>query len=64
VVIMLAVQRIPLPSGTFEAIRHYEAGHQAAFYTLAFVLTYQISTLFSGLRLLGSIALVVLGMGR
>jgi undecaprenyl-diphosphatase len=62
VVTMLAVQHIPLPPGTFEPIRRYEAGHPAAFYTLAFVITYQISTLFSDVRRLGSGALIVLGM--
>jgi undecaprenyl-diphosphatase len=61
---MLAVQSVPVPSGTFAAIRRCEAGHPAAFYTLAFVLSYQISTLFYDVRQLGSGALVVLGLGQ
>jgi undecaprenyl-diphosphatase len=61
---MLVVQNIPVPSGTSAAIRRYETGHPAAFYTLAFVLSYEISTLFVDVRRLGSAALVVLGLGN
>jgi membrane-associated phospholipid phosphatase len=64
IAVMLVVQNIPLPSSTFAAIRRYETGHPAAFYTLAFVLSYQISTLFLDVRRLGSGALVVLGLGK
>jgi undecaprenyl-diphosphatase len=63
-VTMVAVQRIPAPPGAVAAIRRYETGYPSAFYTLAFLLSYEIATLFDSVRELGSSALTVLGMAR
>lgn len=53
VAIMLAAQRIPLPSGISETITQYESEYSAAFYTLAFFVTYQIAMLFYDVRQFG-----------
>ena len=50
---MLAAQRIPLPSRISETIRRYESEYSAAFYTLAFFVTYQIAMLFYDVRQFG-----------
>ena len=63
VAIMLAAQRIPLPSRISETIRRYESEYSAAFYTLAFFVTYQIAMLFYDVRQFGSLALMLVGLG-
>ena len=63
VAIMLAAQRIPLPSDTAKTISRYESEYSAAFYTLAFFLTYQIAILFYDVRHFGSLAAMMVGLG-
>jgi undecaprenyl-diphosphatase len=58
---MVTVHRIAVPSRAFDVIKRYEAAYPAAFYTFAFIFTYQIATLFSDVRQLVSGALIVLG---
>lgn len=61
---MVVVHRIAVPSRTFDVIKRYEAAYPAAFYAFAFVITYQIATLFDDVRQLGSAALIVLGTSK
>ena len=63
VAIMLAAQRIALPSDTAKTISRYESEYSAAFYTLAFFLTYQIAILFYDVRHFGSLAAMMVGLG-
>ena len=58
---MVTVHRIAVPSRAFDVIKRYEAAYPAAFYTFAFIFTYQIATLFDDVRRLVSGASIVLG---
>jgi undecaprenyl-diphosphatase len=62
IVIMVAVSRIPVPVGVCLRARDFQTRHAGILYAGAFLLTFQMATLFEGVRRLGSAVMKVVAL--